>query len=101
MMTWSSKKEGDGRIRIVSSSLPSGLRMAVDFGDTGEADTWFDLREAGGGGTELTWSFSVDFGHNMGRRYFGLMLRGAVERDLDEGLANLKAVLEKPTTAAP
>ena len=101
IMTWSSKKEGDGRVKIVTAKLPSGLRMAVDFADTGEADTWFDLRDAGGGATELTWGFSVDFGHNMGRRYFGLMVPGAVGRDLDEGLANLKALLEKPSAAAP
>ena len=101
MMSWSSKKEGDGRIKIVSASLASGLRMAVDFGDSGEADMWFDLRDAGDAATELTWGFQVDFGHNMGRRYFGMMLRGAVERDLEEGLANLKALLEKPVAAAP
>ena len=101
IMTWSSRKEGDGRIKIASASLGSGLDMAVDFGDSGEADTSFDLRDADGGTTELTWSFSVDFGHNMGRRYFGLMLPGAVGRDLDEGLVNLKALLEKPSAAAP
>ncbi len=99
VMSWSSKKEGDGRIKIVSGSLTSGLRMAVDFGDSGEANTWFDLRDAGSGSTELTWSFETDFGQNMGRRYFGLMVPGAVGRDLDEGLANLKALLEKPAAA--
>ena len=101
IMSWSSKKEGDGRIKMVSASLTTGLRMAVDFDGSGEANTWFDLRETGARTTELTWSFEVDFGHNMGRRYFGLMLPGAVGRDLEEGLANLKALLEKPAAAAP
>ena len=101
VMTWSSKKEGDGMITMVSASLTSGLRMAVSFGDSGEANTWFNLRESGAEETEITWSFEADFGYNMGRRYFGLMLRGAVERDLEEGLANLKALLEKPAASAP
>ncbi len=101
MMTWSSKKEGDGRIKIVAASLTSGLQMAVDFDGSGEADTGFELRAIGDGATTVTWTFKVDFGQNMARRYFGLMLPSAVGRDLDEGLANLKALLEKPTIAAP
>ncbi len=101
IMSWSSKKEGDGMITMVSASLAAGIRMAVSFGDSGEANTWFTLRDSGAEETEITWSFEADFGHNMGRRYFGLMLRRAVERDLDEGLANLKALLEKPAAAAP
>lgn len=101
MMSWSSKKEGDGRIKIVSVNRPFTQKMAVDFGDSGDAEMWFKLHDPGPGPKELTWTFKVDFGQNMARRYFGLLLRGAIERDLDEGLANLKALLEKPAAAAP
>ena len=35
----------------------------------------------------------------MARRYFGLLLPKVIGKDLDEGLANLKQVLEKPAAA--
>jgi Polyketide cyclase / dehydrase and lipid transport len=96
MMAWKSKSEGEGRIKIISASIPNSLNMAVEFGDRGEADTWFEIRDGGGGNVSLTWGFQTDFGQNMARRYFGLLLRPQVERDLGEGLENLKALMEKP-----
>ena len=99
VMTWKSKSEGDGSIKIVSALIPKTVNMAVQFGDAGEADTWFELKDAGGGATEVTWGFQTDFGHNMARRYFGLLFVTQVRRDLDEGLENLKTLLDQPPPA--
>lgn len=99
MLAWRSKEEGDGKVKIVSAQPPGTLRAAVDFGDGGEAELSFDLSGAGAGATEVTWTFATDFGQNMARRYFGLLLPRMAGRDLDEGLANLKQLLEKPAPA--
>lgn len=93
-MAWKSRKQGVGRIRIISGVIPARLNMAVDLAENGEADLWFDLKSVGGGMTEVTWGFQTDFGQNMARRYFGLLFSRSVKRDLDEALANLKAVIE-------
>ena len=95
-MAWKSKTEGEGQIKIVAAQTAAALRMAVDFGESGDANCAFDLKDVPGGGTEVTWTFMTDFGQNMARRYFGLLLRSAVTRDLNEGLSNLKQLLENP-----
>ena len=96
MMEWSSRNDGAGRIKIVGTSLPARVNMAVDFGEHGEAVSWFELTDAGQGATRVTWVFSADFGQNAARRYFGLFFRSRVAKDLDEGLGNLKELLESP-----
>ncbi len=95
MMSWNSKSQGQGRIKIVSSFPGQSLRMAVDFGSNGEAEMSLDLTSSGGA-TTVEWSFQSDFGQNMAKRYFGLFFAGSVESDLDEALANLKAKMENP-----
>ena len=100
VMTWKSQSEGDGSIRVVSALIPQTVNMTVRLGDYGEAETWFELNDAGGGLTEVTWGFQTDFGQNMARRYFGLLFAGRVKRDLQEGLQNLKKVLEQPVAAS-
>ena len=95
-MLWKSKTEGDGQIKIVGAQTGSALRMAVDFGESGDASLAFDLKSLPDGSTEVTWTFMTDFGQNMARRYFGLLLRSAVDRDLRLGLENLKALAENP-----
>lgn len=99
MLVWRSKKEGDGKIKIVSAMLPGTLRAAVDFSEGGAAELTFDISGTGSGATEVQWTFETDFGANMARRYFGLLLPKVIGKDLDEGLANLKQVLEKPAAA--
>ena len=101
MMDWKTSAGETGRIKIVSALLPQSLHLAVQFTDNGNAETWFELKNAGGGMTELTWGFQADFGQNMARRYFGVFASHTVARDLEEGLANLKALLEAPPVTAP
>ena len=96
VMDWKSSGGETGRVKIVSALRPESLHLAVQFTDSGDAETWFELKDAGGGATELTWGFQADFGQNMARRYFGLFAAHTGGNDLEEGLANLKALLEKP-----
>lgn len=99
LLAWKSKNEGEGKVKIVTAQAPHTVRAAVDFGEGGEAELSFDLNGTGDGTTEVQWTLTADFGQNMARRYFGLILTRLAGRDLDEGLANLKALLEKPAAA--
>jgi hypothetical protein len=100
MMTWRSKTQGEGRIKILSAFPGQSLRMAVDSGQNGEANLSIDLEEAGENTTKVTWGFQSDFGQNMAKRYFALFFAGTVGDDLDEALANVKAKLEKGSDAS-
>ena len=99
MLVWRSKKEGQGKIKITSAVVPGTLRAAVDFGEGGDAEMAFDLRGTGDGATEVKWTLRADFGSNMARRYFGLLLPRMAGPDLEAGLASLQQLLEKPAAA--
>jgi hypothetical protein len=99
MLAWQSKKEGDGRLKILSSNPPGTLRLAVVFGDNNEAVMAFDLNGTGNGSTEVKWTVQADFGDNMARRYFGLVMPRLVGPDLEEGLESLKRLVEEPAAA--
>ena len=105
-MAWRSKQEGEGRAKIMSVSPDRELALAFDFGERGDARSVFRFEEsADRKQTRVEWIFHTDFGGNTGRRYFGLLFRRWVEKDLEEGLARLEAAaLEKsvplPRTAA-
>jgi hypothetical protein len=111
MMVWKGETVGEGRAKIVAVS-PQSLKIAVRFGegmssaqgggsnpldelrgtDGRDADLWIELKEVPRG-TEVKFSFRIDFGQNMARRYFGLGIPGIAEKDFDECLANLNALL--------
>jgi hypothetical protein len=101
VMSWKSKTEGEGRIKIVSARTAQSLRMAADFGQSGDANLSIDLENAGEGLTKVTWEFQTDFGQNMAKRYFGLFFGGTVRDDLDEALRNIKEKLEKSPPQSP
>jgi uncharacterized protein YndB with AHSA1/START domain len=115
MMSWKGESVGEGRAKVVNVS-PQALKIAVRFGegmsagqqgsspldelrgsDGRDADLWIEMKTAPGG-TELKFSFRIDFGQNMARRYFGLGIPGMAEKDFDECIANLNALL---ATKAP
>jgi Polyketide cyclase / dehydrase and lipid transport len=111
MMTWKGESVGEGRAKIVNVA-PSSLKMAVRFGegtaaqqpggsllddlgvgkDGRDADLVIEMKDVPAG-TEVTFHFRIDFGQNMARRYFGLSIPRMAERDFDECLANLNALL--------
>ena len=101
MLAWSSKKEGQGKLKITSTKAPASLHLAVVFGESGDAEMAFDISGTGEGNTEVKWTFHTDFGSNMARRYFGLVMPRLVGKDLEEGLESLKQVLENPAAEAP
>lgn len=97
-MSWVSKTQGAGSQTIVESEPFSKVKTALDFGDQGKADAVFTLKTVEGG-TSVTWGMDTDVGMNPVGRYMGLMFDTWVGKDYEEGLANLKTLVEQRATA--
>jgi len=94
-MVWMSDhpQVGNGSQEIVESVENTRVVTDLDFGPQGTARATFELSEVGGV-TNMTWGFVTDTGMNPMARWFGLMMDGFVGADYEQGLANLKALVE-------
>lgn len=101
-MAWRSKQEGEGRARILSVSPDREVALAFDFGERGDARSLMRFEEsADRRQTRVRWTFRAYFGGNSGRRYFGLLFRSWVEKDLEEGLMRLEAAAVAESSPLP
>ena len=101
-MVWQSEHSnvGSGQQQITVSAPDRRVQTALNFGDMGTAYATFDL-VASGANTRVTWSFDQDNGYNILGRYFGLMMNKFIGADYEQGLVNLKSVVESAPPAAP
>lgn len=96
-MSWAGNRSvGSGSQEILESVPPSRIVNALDFGGAGQARATYTLVPEGHT-TRVTWSLQVSHGMNPLDRWFGfLLLDRVVGQDFERGLAQLKALLEKP-----
>lgn len=94
-MSWSSENPqvGSGSQEITESVENQLVRTALDFGDMGQAEAWFQLREEADG-TLLTWGLDADMGNNPMGRWMGLMMDRWVGADYEVGLGNIRDLAE-------
>lgn len=93
---WKSKSEGDGKMTFTAAE--PGKRVVYDlffpdFGTTSTGELRFEAKTAG---TEVTWVMNGDMGSNPLFRWMALFGDKMVGPDFEGGLANLKALAEKP-----
>ncbi len=102
-MTWYSDhpQVGDGMQEITLSEPYSRVRMALDFGTGGLANADYLIDAVGADGSILTWTLETDMGGNPVARYVGLMMDGMVGPAYEQGLANLKEILENQPLREP
>ena len=102
-MTWYSDhpQVGDGMQEITLSEPYSRVRMALDFGTGGLANADYLIDAVDADGSILTWTLETDMGGNPVARYVGLMMDGMVGPAYEQGLANLKEILENPPRQEP
>ena len=86
---------GDGTQEIIESEPYSLVRTSLDFGMQGTAIADYLIEETNGGST-LTWTLETNMGGNPVMGYVALMMDGMVGTAYEEGLSNLKEILEKP-----
>jgi uncharacterized protein YndB with AHSA1/START domain len=93
---WKSASEGDGRMTFTAAE--PGRRVAYDlyFPDFGTTSTGDLLLTPDGAGTKVTWTMNGNMGSNPLFRWMALFADKMVGTDFEAGLANLKALAEKP-----
>ena len=94
-MTWISESPevGKGLQEIVASKPGERIDVHLDFGDQGNAESFFNFK-AEGDQTMVTWGFDTDLGMNLIGRYMGLMFDKWVGPDYEKGLGKLKELAE-------
>jgi len=96
---WEGKKLGQGSLTITESvSGKSVQRPSVKYDlsfDRGKKLCTSSITlEAEAGGTRVIWAMDGETGRNPIHRYFALMMDRMVGPDFEEGLRNLKRVVE-------
>ena len=93
---WQSKSEGDGKMTFTAAEPGKLVAFDLyfpDFGTTSKGELRFTPE---GDGTRVTWTMNGDFGTNPLMHWFTLLADRITGQDFDGGLANLKALAEKP-----
>jgi uncharacterized protein YndB with AHSA1/START domain len=93
---WKSKTQGDGKMTFTAAE--PGKRVGYDlyFPDFGTTSSGDLLLSPEGSGTKVTWTMNGNMGSNPLYRWMALFMDRMVGPDFEAGLANLKALAEKP-----
>jgi uncharacterized protein YndB with AHSA1/START domain len=94
--SWKSRSEGSGNMEFVRVEPNARIDYALVFPDYGMKSTGVFRFEPSGSGTHVTWTSLGDVGGNPLKHYLAYTMDRMVGPDLEAGLANLKAVAEKP-----
>ena len=93
---WKSKTEGDGRMTFTAAEPGKRLGYELYFPDFGTTSSGDLMLEAAGGATKVVWLMNGNMGNNPLYRWMTLFMDGMLGKDFEAGLANLKALAEKP-----
>jgi len=94
--SWQSKSEGNGSMELTRVEPDRAVEYALTFADFNMRSTGALRLEPAGNGTRVTWSNSGDVGGNPLKHYIAAAMDRMVGPDFEGGLANLKALAEKP-----
>ncbi len=95
--SWESDHEhvGSGTLEIIESVENKSIKTALDFGENGKGNGFWNLEPTENGGTKATWGFDTEAGMNIVLRYmFVFVFDKWMAPDFEKGLANLKAAAE-------
>lgn len=96
LMRWSSRRQGEGQLKITGAAPNREILLALDFGERGGSEAVLTLTpRAGYEQTEARWKFRAEFGDNTGRRWAGLLMRNYVRTELAIALLALKTACEE------
>ena len=96
--SWTSENSGHGTMTVAKVEPLKRIETSLDFGDMGKS-TGFWTFEADGEATRVVWGFSGSTGGDPIQAYFGLLMDSMAGPDFEQGLENLKQVVE--STAEP
>ena len=93
---WVSKTEGTGAMEFTRVEPDRAVEYSLSFPEYNMRSTGAITMEPSGNATKVTWTNSGDLGNNPLKRYLTLTMDRMVGPDFEAGLANLKALAEKP-----
>ena len=94
--SWVSKSEGSGNMEFTRVEPDKAVEYSLVFADFNMRSTGALRLEPAGNATRLTWTNTGDVGGNPLKHYLAMMMDRMVGPDFEAGLANLKALAEKP-----
>ena len=94
--SWESKQEGSGSMEFTRVEPNRLVAYSLDFPEFGMHSAGTFTFEAAGSGTRVTWTNAGDIGGNPLKHYLAAAMDHVVGPDFEQGLANLKALAEKP-----
>ncbi|MEO1262319.1 MAG: GyrI-like domain-containing protein [Bacteroidota bacterium] len=97
---WTSELSGDGKVTITESDAPTWQNSAIEFDGQGGSNGWFKLEDGENGATKSYWGFSMDIPYpwNAMLLFTGASMKKQMDKMLESGLSNLKAICEKEAT---
>ena len=93
---WESKTEGTGNMEFTHAEPNKRLEYRLAFPDYGMISSGALTLLPSPGGTDVTWVTVGNVGANPVNHYFAALMDRMVGPDFEGGLANLKALAEKP-----
>ncbi len=94
--SWKSKSEGTGAMEFTRVEPNRRVEYSLLFADFGMRSAGAFTLDAAPGGAKVTWTNTGDVGTNPLKHYLAVMMDRMVGPDFERGLANLKALAEKP-----
>ena len=94
--SWVSKSEGTGSMEFTRVEPDRAVEYALSFPEYNMRSTGALRLEPSGNATRVTWTNAGDVGGNPIKHYLVLMMDRMIGADFEGGLANLKALAEKP-----
>jgi len=94
--SWESRQEGSGSMELTHVEPDRAVEYALFFPAYNMHSQGALRLEAAGGATRVTWSNEGDVGGNPLKHYLAAAMDRLVGPDFEQGLANLKAISEKP-----
>ena len=97
--TWKGEKAGAGTQTITDAVPGESINTHIAFEGMGESNGTWNFEEVESGVTKVTWGFSGESPFFF--RVFNLGMDDAVGADFEEGLSNLKELVENMPQKAP
>jgi len=94
--SWDSRQEGSGSMEFTRVEPNHRVEYALSLPEFNLRSTGAITMEPSGKGTRVTWTNLGDTGGNPLKHYLAAAMDRMVGPDFEQGLANLKALAEKP-----
>lgn len=86
---------GTGKITITAAVPFDSILTRMEFMGDSSSPAWGSYTfKSNGGSTTLTMTMRATYGYNLIARYFGLFLKGEIEKGFDSSLERIRAICE-------